>query len=440
MCGGRVILKLCHFERSSPVKRDLTVCHFERSGRSFSFVRAAPRPHPCHFERSGRSFSFVRAARTTGHAARNLSSAFCFCEVTARRRRRRSHRPRQSAPPSPRANSSPPPSFRAEWPVFLFRSRRATPPPLSFRAEWPVFLFRSRCANDRPRSEKSLFSLLIQQSSCSKSPPTFPPSRQSAPSSPRANAFPTLSFRAEWPVFLFRSRCANDRPRSEKSLLKPLAQVLPFRIQALDQRNLLRPAPAFDFLFAGNGGASRGVRLKPNKLRNVVFLRESRNQLRFVLSDAACQMAGHPDIKDPGLAGHDVHMKGAVHGAHCGSRDSARKERFFTSTPPSSRADPSPNLSFRAQWPVFILPFAPPRTPAPCHFERSGRSFSFVRAARTTGHAGRNLSLAFFFGEVAARSRGRRSHRHANRPRRHLQQRLPTICHFRVDRSRLGAI
>src|SRR5690348_2922803 len=80
MCGGRVILKLCHFERSSPVKRDLTVCHFERSGRSFSFVRAAPRPHPCHFERSGRSFSFVRAARTTGHAARNLSSAFCSAD------------------------------------------------------------------------------------------------------------------------------------------------------------------------------------------------------------------------------------------------------------------------------------------------------------------------------------------------------------------------
>ena len=56
------------------------------------------------------------------------------------------------------------------------------------------------------------------------------------------------------------------------------------------------------------------MRLEPDELSDVVLLREAGENSFFVLANAVRQIAGHAEVEDPGFAGHEVDVEGALHG------------------------------------------------------------------------------------------------------------------------------
>ena len=80
---------------------------------------------------------------------------------------------------------------------------------------------------------------------------------------------------------------------------KRQAEVVPARIQRLDQGDFLGSAPLFDFFFTGNCGADAGMWLEPNELGDVVFLCEARDFLLLMLPYSAQQIICHAGIQDP---------------------------------------------------------------------------------------------------------------------------------------------
>ncbi len=94
---------------------------------------------------------------------------------------------------------------------------------------------------------------------------------------------------------------------------KRQAEVVPARIQRLDQSDFLGSPPLFDFLFTRNCGADAGMWLEPNELGDVVFLCEAGKNFCCVLADPVRQVAGHAQVEDGGFAGHEVDVEGALH-------------------------------------------------------------------------------------------------------------------------------
>ncbi|SRR6266849_8377216 len=91
------------------------------------------------------------------------------------------------------------------------------------------------------------------------------------------------------------------------------AEVVPFGVERLDQGDFLRSPPFLDFFFTRSGRADAGMWLEPNELGDVVFLYEAGKDFFFVLADAVWQVAGHAEVEDAGLAGHEVDVEGALH-------------------------------------------------------------------------------------------------------------------------------
>src|ERR1700733_4104994 len=88
---------------------------------------------------------------------------------------------------------------------------------------------------------------------------------------------------------------------------KPIfAQILPGGVRLLDQCDFLGAGPAFELLFAGDGGAGAAVLLKPDEAIAIVGGRESFVEFAFVGEDAALQIAGHADVEGVAAAGYDV--------------------------------------------------------------------------------------------------------------------------------------
>ena len=52
-------------------------------------------------------------------------------------------------------------------------------------------------------------------------------------------------------------------------------EIVPIRIQRLDERQLLRSRSAFDLLLAGNGFRHRSMELEPNQQLAAISLREA---------------------------------------------------------------------------------------------------------------------------------------------------------------------
>ncbi len=68
-------------------------------------------------------------------------------------------------------------------------------------------------------------------------------------------------------------------------------------VERFDQGDFLRSAPLFDFFFARDGGANVGVGFEPDKLGDVVSLREAGDGFFFVLADAVGKVTGHAEVE-----------------------------------------------------------------------------------------------------------------------------------------------
>ncbi len=56
------------------------------------------------------------------------------------------------------------------------------------------------------------------------------------------------------------------------------------------------------------------MRLEPNELGDVVPLGEAGEDFFFVLEGAVREVAGHAEVEDTRLAGHEVDVEDALHG------------------------------------------------------------------------------------------------------------------------------
>jgi len=55
------------------------------------------------------------------------------------------------------------------------------------------------------------------------------------------------------------------------------------------------------------------MRLEPNEFGDVVLLCEARKDFCLVLPDADGEVAGHAQVEDAGLAGHEVDVGSTLH-------------------------------------------------------------------------------------------------------------------------------
>jgi len=86
-----------------------------------------------------------------------------------------------------------------------------------------------------------------------------------------------------------------------------LRQIKPVRVERLDQRNLLRPPPALELLFAVDRLLNFVERFPVQQALYLILVREPFNSMELVLEDSFVQVAGHADIESSREAAHDVH-------------------------------------------------------------------------------------------------------------------------------------
>src|SRR5215469_12342731 len=90
--------------------------------------------------------------------------------------------------------------------------------------------------------------------------------------------------------------------------------ILPARILALDQCNLLFSAPAFELLFAGDGIANVVETFPIHEPGAMVGAGEAVECPALVLTDAAVDVVGDADVERAGAAGEDVDPIVMLHG------------------------------------------------------------------------------------------------------------------------------
>jgi hypothetical protein len=76
-----------------------------------------------------------------------------------------------------------------------------------------------------------------------------------------------------------------------------LSQVFPDRIEALNQPNLFRAAPAFQLLLAGDGLMYVIERLEVNQPMTAILLAEAFENMVLVLPDASIDVAAYADVE-----------------------------------------------------------------------------------------------------------------------------------------------
>jgi hypothetical protein len=109
------------------------------------------------------------------------------------------------------------------------------------------------------------------------------------------------------------SRFARKDGEGLQHRLEFLAQVLPFRVNRLDQGDFLRSSPPFDFLFPSDGGARGRVPLQPNQLVQVVPPRKSVHELCFVLPNPFREVSSDADVKHARFPGKHVDVERPLH-------------------------------------------------------------------------------------------------------------------------------
>ena len=123
-------------------------------------------------------------------------------------------------------------------------------------------------------------------------------------------------------------------------------QILPRRIRRLNQRDLLRPPRALQFLLALNRLTDIGESLEPDKPIAVVSRRESGVGLGLVLEGARTQVTRDADIQGSALARQDVgEVEVLTHGKTLAETHRMRRVVNHAS---AQTADPSLRLPHRA--------------------------------------------------------------------------------------------
>ena len=92
-------------------------------------------------------------------------------------------------------------------------------------------------------------------------------------------------------------------------LLQPLElhlQVIPLRIERLDQRDLLLSPPALDLLLPLDCITRAAEVLEVHKPLDAIPLRESGHQPLAMLRDAPGKVVRHADVQRARMIGHDV--------------------------------------------------------------------------------------------------------------------------------------
>ena len=82
------------------------------------------------------------------------------------------------------------------------------------------------------------------------------------------------------------------------------------RIEEFDQRDFLRPPPAFELLFTVDRFLNVIERLPIQQTLDLIFVRESFDAVEFVLEDTFVQVACHADVEGSREAAHDVRTVG----------------------------------------------------------------------------------------------------------------------------------
>jgi hypothetical protein len=139
------------------------------------------------------------------------------------------------------------------------------------------------------------------------------PERSEAPAErSRRTPCPTAMPAARRRIFdhlLLRNRLAG-----ECYLPSPLfREILPSLVSRLDQRDLLRPAPALQLLLTID---CLPYVIKPfviHQARTVIFARESLELAALVLKHSPLDVVGHADVQRPAEAGDNLSPIGMVH-------------------------------------------------------------------------------------------------------------------------------
>jgi hypothetical protein len=99
------------------------------------------------------------------------------------------------------------------------------------------------------------------------------------------------------------------------------SQVLPARIDLLDESDFLFAPPAFQLLFPIDGRLGVIVGFVVHEAMNFVLAGKSLDGIHFVLRYAAVKIAGDTDIKGAGPADQDVDpelvVETVAHGGEC---------------------------------------------------------------------------------------------------------------------------
>ena len=101
---------------------------------------------------------------------------------------------------------------------------------------------------------------------------------------------------------------------------KRLEQIIPIRVQALDQSKLLRPAPRLDLFLAGDRIVHRRVQLIPDEHLASIFGREALHQTFSVLECTSWQVRCHAGIDCSIAPAYDNIDAGLLHGVGIFSR------------------------------------------------------------------------------------------------------------------------
>jgi hypothetical protein len=86
-----------------------------------------------------------------------------------------------------------------------------------------------------------------------------------------------------------------------------VGEVLPTRIERLNQRDFLLTPPGFDFFLPGDSCAHVAIHFVEHEARDVVFLCEAAEDFLLVLGHASFDAARDPGIEDCQLASQDLY-------------------------------------------------------------------------------------------------------------------------------------
>jgi len=152
-----------------------------------------------------------------------------------------------------------------------------------------------------------------------------------------------------------------------------LSQVQPMRIQRLNQRNFLRPAPPLQLLLPPNRLVHVIIRLPINQSFRAVAGCEAFPVMKPMLKSTSAQVSSHPDVQSSRQAPHDVNaIAFSLHQNSSGAiRDASTRFPLRRSEEESSLSMTICSLRLRNAVTAITKNADGRPKPTPCHAERS---------------------------------------------------------------------